>query len=139
MQKSSNVSGTATTASAPKSSHSSIKSSHSDENVSNNMLPDLGNPPYGVWARFVQCVYLVAQVEICRSPDFVIYISNNPSNCCRLIRRLVVLYEGEISLHFDPPSRHSHRTRSPLLWVLIRILYLDTARFIELLYIRSPF
>ena len=46
--------------------------------------------------------------------------------------------EGEISLHFDPPSRHSHRTRSPLLWAL-RILYLDTARFIKLLYIRSPF
>ena len=40
-----------------------------------------------------------------------------------------MLYEGEISLQFDPPSRHSHRTRSPLLWAVIRILYLDTARF----------
>ena len=38
-----------------------------------------------------------------------------------------MLYEGEISLHFDPPSRHSRRTRSPLLWALIRILYLNTA------------
>ena len=35
-----------------------------------------------------------------------------------------MLYEGEISLHFDPPSRHSHRTRSPLLWAVIRILSL---------------
>ena len=97
-------------------------------------------PPYGICARFAQCAFLVAQVKICESPDFVIYISNNPSsNCCRLLRRLVVLYEGEISLHFDPPSRHSHRTRSPLLWVVIRILYLDTARFIDLLYVRLPF
>jgi predicted RNA methylase len=30
------------------------------------------NPPYGIHARFVQCAFLVAQVEICRSPDFVI-------------------------------------------------------------------
>ena len=77
------------------------------------------------------CAFLVAQVQICQSPDFVIYMSNNPSNCCRLLRRLVVLYEGETSLHFDPPSRHSHRTRNPLLWAVIRILYLDTARFID--------
>ena len=42
-----------------------------------------------------------------------------------------MLYEDEISLHLDPPSRHSHRTRSPLLWAVIRILYLDTARFID--------
>ena len=78
---------------------------------------------------------LVAQVEICPSPGFVIYTSNNPSsNCCRLLRRLVVLYEGEISLHFDPPSRHSRCTQSLLLWAVIRILYLGTARFIDLLY-----
>ena len=97
------------------------------------------NPPYGIRTRFAQCAFLVAQVQNCRSPDFVIYMSNNPSsNCCRLLRRLVVLYEGEISLHFDPPSWHSHRTRSPLLWAVIRILYLDTARFIDLLYVRSP-
>ena len=99
------------------------------------------NPPYGIRARFAQCASIVAQVEICESPDFVIYISNNPSsNRCRLLRRLVVvLYEGEISLHFDPSSRHSHRTRSPLLWAVIRFLYLDTARFIDLLYVRLPF
>ena len=47
-----------------------------------------------------------------------------------------MLYEGEISLHFDPPSRYSHRTRSPLLWAVIRILCLDTATFIDLLYVR---
>ena len=98
------------------------------------------NPLYGIRARFAQCAFLVAQVQICQSPDFVIYMSNNPSsNCCRLLRRLVVLYEGEISLHLDPPSRHSRRTRSPLLWAVISILYLDTARFIDLLYVRSPF
>ena len=98
------------------------------------------NPPYGICARFAQCAFLVAQVEICQSPDFVIYMSNNPSsNCCRLLRRLVVLYEGEISLHFNPPSRHSRRTRSLLLWAVIRIIYLETARFINLLYVRSPF
>ena len=65
---------------------------------------------------------LVAQVEICQSPDFIIYMSNNPSsNCCRHLRRLVTLYKCKISLHFDPPNRHSGRTWSPLLWVLIRI------------------
>ena len=98
------------------------------------------NPAYGIRTLFAQCAFLVARVEICQSPDFVIYMSNNPSsNCCRLLRRLVVLYKGEISLHFDLPSRHSHRTRSPLLWAVIRILYLGTARFIDLLYVRSPF
>ena len=66
------------------------------------------NPAYGIRALFAQYAFLVAQVEICQSPDFVIYMSNNPSsNCCRLLRRLVMLYEGEISLHFDPPSRHT--------------------------------
>ena len=68
-----------------------------------------------------------------------ICMTNNPSNCCRCLRRLVVLYKDKKSLHFDPPSRPSCRTRSPLLSALIRILYLDTARFIELLYVRSPF
>ena len=97
------------------------------------------NPLYGICARFTQCTFLVAQVEICQSPDFDIYILNNPSNYCRILRRLVVLYEGEISLHFDQPSQHSHRTRSPLLWALIIIFYLDTGRFIELLYVRSSF
>ena len=73
-----------------------------------------------------------------------------------------MLYKGEISLHFDidvqycqqtsidnlrlptvatmrmdGQTRPSCRTRSPLLWALIRIL--GTARFIELLYVRSPF
>ena len=87
------------------------------------------NLAYGIHALFAQCAFLVAWVEICRSPDFVIYMSNNPSsNCCRCLRRPVDLYKGEISLHFDSPSRPSCRTRSPLLWALITILYLDTAR-----------
>ena len=108
--------------------------------LSGKMWPDLGKP--SVWdPRAIRAMrVLVAQVEICQSPDIVVYMSNKPSsNCCHLQWRLVVLYEGEISLHFDPPSWHSQRTRSPLLWALIRILYLDTARFIELLYVRSPF
>ena len=62
------------------------------------------------------------QVEIHQSPDSVIYMSNNPSsNCCCHLRRLVVLYKGEISLHFDLPSQHSCCTQSPLLWGLIII------------------
>ena len=36
------------------------------------------NPPYGIRARFAQCAFLVAQVEICQSPNFVIYIWVNP-------------------------------------------------------------
>ena len=95
------------------------------------------NPPYGIRARLAQCAFLLVQVEICQSPDIVIYMSNNPSsNSCHLLRKLV---KGEISLHFDPPSQHSHRTQRPLLWALIRILYLDTAGFIEILYVRLPF
>ena len=34
-----------------------------------------------------------------------------------------MLYKGEISLRFDPPTRHSHRTRSLLLWVLPYFFY----------------
>ena len=42
--------------------------------------------------------HLVAQVEICPSLDFVISMSNKPSN------RLAVSYKGEITLPFDPPT-----------------------------------
>ena len=45
------------------------------------------NSLYGIRARFAQWAFLVAQVEICQSPDFVIYMSNNP-NCYGLLRRL---------------------------------------------------
>ena len=55
------------------------------------------------------------------------------TNCCHRLRRVNVSYEGEISLHLDLPSQYGCRTRSPLLWAIIRILYLDTARFIKLL------
>ena len=89
--------------------------------------------PYGIHAWFMMCAFLVARVEICQSPDFVIHMSNNPSsNCCRRLWRLVVLYKGEISLHFDPPSWHSCRTRSPLLWVLIRIPASGLSRYSEI-------
>ena len=80
------------------------------------------NPPYEIRARFTQCAFLVAQVQICQSPDFVISMSNNPSsNCSRCLRRLVVSYKGKISLHFDPPSLYGCRIRSPLLREIIRI------------------
>ena len=67
-------------------------------------------------------------------------MSKNPStNCYHRLRRLNVGYQGEISLHLDLRSQYGHRTWSRLLWALIRILYLDTARYIELLSIRLPF
>ena len=90
-------------------------------------------------AQAVQCVLLVSQVKKCLSRVFVIFISKNLStNLCHHLRMVNVSYQGEISLHFDLPSLYGSRTRSPLLWVLIRILYLDTARFIKLLYVCSP-
>ena len=64
---------------------------------------------------------------------------NLSTNLCRRLRRLTVSYKGEVSLHFNLPSLYSYRTRSLLLWALVRLLYLDTARFIELLYVCSPF
>ena len=86
------------------------------------MWPDLRNPPYGIRTQFAQCVFLVAQVEICLSPDFVISMSNNPSsNCSRRLRKLPVSYKNEISLPFDPPSLYSHRVWRPLLGEIIKI------------------
>ena len=79
------------------------------------------SPPYGICTWFAQCVFLVAQVEIYQSPDFVISMLNNPSNCSRLLRRLAVSYKGEISLPFNPPRRYSCRVRGPLLREIIRI------------------
>ena len=91
-------------------------------------------------ALFTQCTFSIPQVEKYQSPVFVIFMSKNLStNLCRRLRRLTVSYKGEISLHFDVPSLYSCRTQSPLLRVLIRILYLGIARFIELLYIHLPF
>ena len=40
-----------------------------------------------------------------------------------------MLYEGKISLHFDPPSRHSRSTQSPLLWTVIRQSRVSAFRF----------
>ena len=83
---------------------------------------------------------VVPQLKKCQSRVFVIFISKNLStNLCHHLRRVNVRYQGEISLHFDLPRLYGSRTRSPLLWAVIRILYLDTARFIKLLYVRSPF
>ena len=67
--------------------------------------------PWGISMRFTQCVFLVAQVEICQSRFCHIII-------CRTILTVAVFYrgyEGIRSLHFDPPNLHSCRTRSLLL------------------------
>ena len=64
---------------------------------------------------------------------------NYMCNCCHHLRRVNGSYQGQISLHFDLFSLYSCRTWSLMLWALTRIPYLDTARFIELLYVRSPF
>ena len=98
------------------------------------------NPAYRENAQAAQCAFLVPQIKKCQSRVFVIFISKNLSiNLCHHLRRVNVSYQGKISLHFDLPSLYGSCTRSPLLWALIRILYLDTAKFIKLLYIRSPF
>ena len=52
------------------------------------------------------------------------------TNLCHRLRRPTASYKGEIDLRFYLPSLYSCRTWSPSLWVLIRILYLDIARFI---------
>ena len=54
--------------------------------------------PYAICMRFAQFAFLVARVQICHSPKFVISMSNNPSNCSCCLLRLVVSYKGEISL-----------------------------------------
>ena len=88
------------------------------------------NPAYGIRALFAQCAFLVAQVKKCQSWVFVIFMPKNlPTNLCHRLRRLTVSYKGEISLHFDLPSLYYCRTRSPLLWALIRIIYLDSSNY----------
>ena len=89
-------------------------------------------------AHMAQCTFLVSTVKY-QSPVFVIFMSKNPFNSCHRLQRVNVSYQGEISLHLDLPTQYGRRTRSPLLWALIRILNLDTDRFIELLYVHSPF
>ena len=97
------------------------------------------NPAYRKNSQAVQCAILVPQLKKCQSRVFVIFISKNLSNLCHHLRRVNISYQGEISLHFDLPSLYGSCTRSPLLWAQIRIFYLDTAGFIKLLYVHSPF
>ena len=88
------------------------------------------NPPYGINVQFAQCAFLVPKVKICQSPDFVVSMSKNPSfNYYRRLRRLVVSYKGEISLHFDLPSLYSCCVRSPLLRTLIGIRARGLSRY----------
>ena len=75
---------------------------------------------YGTNVQFTQCVFLVPQVRNCRSPDYVIHVKE-PFFCYRRLRRLVVKYTGEMSLHFDRPSLYSCCAQSLLLRVLIGI------------------
>ena len=89
-------------------------------------------------AHMAQCAFLASTVKKYQSPIFVIFMSKNPStNCCHRLRRVNVSYQSKISLHFNLPSQYSCRTRSLLLWALIRISYLGTARFIELAHLLS--
>ena len=95
---------------------------------------------HGIWDPCAIRTMRVLSTTSQMSVEFVIYMPKNLStNLCHRLRRLTVSYKGVINLHFDLPSLYSYRTRSPLLWALIRILYLDTARFIEPLYVRSLF
>ena len=79
-----------------------------------------------------QCAFLVvvSTVKKYQSPVFVIFMSKNPStNCCHRLWRVNVSYQGKISLHLDLPSQYGRHTRSPLLWAVIRILYLDSSNY----------
>ena len=104
------------------------------------LWPDLGKPsvrdPRTIRAI---CIFSSSGWNLSKSIFCHIHVEQPFSHCYRGLRRLVDLYKGEIGLHFDPPSRPSYRTRSPLLWALSIIPYLHTARFIKLLYVRSPF
>ena len=51
---------------------------------------------------FVQCAFLVAQVEICQTPDFVIHMSNNPSNCWHHLRSNTKAKQTFILTHLVP-------------------------------------
>ena len=69
------------------------------------MRPDLGKPsvrdPGAIRAMHV---FSSSGQNLSKSRFCHIHVEQ-PSNRCSLLRRLVVLYEGEIILHFDPPSR----------------------------------
>ena len=68
-----------------------------------------------------------------QSPVFVIFMWKNLStNLCCHLRRLVVSYKGETSLHFDLPSLYSCCVRTLLLRQFPRAGYLGTARFVKL-------
>ena len=56
------------------------------------------NPPYAIRVRFAQCAFLVAQVQIYQSPDFVISMSNNPSFNCSISKKRLSLSRSK----FDP-------------------------------------
>ena len=90
------------------------------------------NLAYGIRILFTQCTF-----QYLRSKNvslvFVVFVSKNLSANlrCRL-RRLIVSSKGEISLQFDLPSLYSYHT-------LIRIPAPGLSRFIQLLYVPSPF
>ena len=60
------------------------------------------NPACRENVQVAQCAFLVAQVEYCQSPVFVIFMSKNLStNCYHRIRRVDVSYQGEIKLYLQ--------------------------------------
>ena len=67
------------------------------------------------------------------NPDFVVSMLKNPFNYYRHLRRLVVSYKGEISLHFDLPSLYSCCVQSPLLRMLIGISAAKNSDFVRIL------
>ena len=90
--------------------------------------------------HIAQCVFLVPQVENSQIPVFVIFMSKNLStNLCHHLWRVNLSYQGEISLRFDLPSLYSCCTQNPLPRTLIRIPVHGLSRFVELLYVHSPF
>ena len=95
------------------------------------------NPPYGIRA---QCAFLVALVKNRQSSDLSISMSKNlSSNYYRRLRSLVVSYQGEISLYSQAP-RSTWSMQLPFTESVAKgNNYLDTARFIEILNVDSPF
>ena len=79
------------------------------------------NPPYGICVRFEPCVFL-------KSRFCYIHVKQT-SNCSRHLRRLILGYKSEISLHFNSSSLYSCCTWSLLLRVLIRILTSGLSRY----------
>ena len=84
---------------------------------------------------FTQCVFLVAEVEICHITEFVMSMSINPSNCSRRLWRLVVRYKGGITKpSFWPTSIVQVPYPEPVAIIRIPIVRLSRYSYIHLTY-----